>query len=71
MGCSIGFIDENQVPEAVSEDQWEIVNTTAFTHVQITCSQWVCSGYEPLGIPTRPTTQVEDNVGIFGGLLYN
>jgi hypothetical protein len=32
VGCSIGFIDENQVPERVSEDQWKIVNTTAFTH---------------------------------------
>lgn len=39
MGCSIGFIDEDEVPEAVIEDQWEIVNTTAFTHVQITCRQ--------------------------------
>jgi hypothetical protein len=39
VGCSDGFVDEIEVPETVSEDQWEIVNTTAFTHVQITCRQ--------------------------------
>jgi hypothetical protein len=58
VGCSDGFVDEIQVPEAVSEDQWEIVNTTRRSHWWMFGVQWGLEGLQPCWIPTRPTTQV-------------
>jgi hypothetical protein len=72
VGCSDGFVDEIEVPEAVSEDQWEIVSTTLRSHWWMFGVQWCLEGLHPLD--SNQTNQTNhsggDNVGVFGELLY-
>jgi len=58
VGCSDGFVDEDEVPEAVSEDQWEIVRPACHSHRWMFGVQWELEGLQPRWIPTRPTIQV-------------